>query len=168
MQSPEVCTLVIYKSDDDTDKILGRALLWKLRDGKRFMDRIYTANDSDVQLFKDYAKENGWYTKRGNAEQIHCVQYGEPRDTEFSFVPNITDQPPDDIQLQNQTKIKWKGDLYSDDMGRRYIRRQMDANTANMYDVESYYQALNGEIAAPRLMAIEEKKGDDYIIRRVK
>ena len=58
--------------------------------------------------------------------------------------------------------------MYSDDMGRRYIRRQMDANTANMYDVESYYQALNGEIAAPRLMAIEEKKGDDYIIRRVK
>ena len=121
-----------------------------------------------TRLIKEASIDCATYTKRGNAEQIHCVQYGEPRDTEFSFVPNITDQPPDDIQLQNQTKIKWKGDMYSDDMGRRYIRRQMDANTANMYDVESYYQALNGEIAAPRLMAIEEKKGDDYIIRRVK
>ena len=52
-------------------------------------------------------------------------------------------------------------------MGNRYIRRQMDVNTANMYDVESYYQSLNGEIAEPRLMAIEKKEGDNYIIQRV-
>ena len=65
--NPDVCSLIIYKSDDEPNKILGRALLWKLRDGKRMMDRIYTSNDSDVQLFKDYAKENGWYTKQGNS-----------------------------------------------------------------------------------------------------
>jgi hypothetical protein len=52
-------------------------------------------------------------------------------------------------------------------MGNRYIRRQMDVNTANMYDVESYYQALDGEIAEPRLMAIEEKRGENYVIQRV-
>ncbi len=66
MSNPEVCTLVIFKSEDDPTKIIGRALLWKLRDGKKFMDRIYTTKDSDVQLFRDYAKENGWYTKRTN------------------------------------------------------------------------------------------------------
>lgn len=63
--NPEV-GLVIYKSMDDTDKIIGRALLWKLRDGKEFLDRVYTVNDSDVQLFRDYAKENGWYYKQYN------------------------------------------------------------------------------------------------------
>lgn len=63
--NPEV-GLVIYKSMDDTDKIIGRALLWKLADGKEFLDRIYTVNDSDVQLFRDYAKENGWYYKEYN------------------------------------------------------------------------------------------------------
>ena len=63
--NPEV-GLVIYKSMDDTDKIIGRALLWKLKDGKEFLDRIYTVNDSDVQLFRDYAKENGWYYKEHN------------------------------------------------------------------------------------------------------
>jgi len=121
-----------------------------------------------TRLIKEASIDCATYTKRGNAEQLQCVQYGEPRDTEFSFVPNIANQPPDDIQSQNQNKIKWKGELYSDDMGNRYIRRQMDVNTANMYDVESYYQALSGEIAAPRLMAIEEKHGDGYIIRPVK
>lgn len=64
-ENPEV-GLVIYKSMDDTEKIIGRALLWKLADGKEFLDRIYTVNDSDVQLFRDYAKENGWYYKEYN------------------------------------------------------------------------------------------------------
>ena len=31
------------------------------------MDRIYTSKDSDVQLFKDWARENGWYTKQYNS-----------------------------------------------------------------------------------------------------
>jgi hypothetical protein len=31
------------------------------------MDRIYTINDSDVNLFRDYAKENGWYYKFHNS-----------------------------------------------------------------------------------------------------
>ena len=120
-----------------------------------------------TRLIKEESIDCATYTKRGNAEQIQCVQYGEPRDTEISFVPNIANQPPDDVQFQNQEKIKWKGELYSDDMGNRYIRRQMDVNTANMYDVESYYQALDGEIAEPRLMAIEEKRGENYVIQRV-
>ena len=67
VSNPEVCSLVILKSQEDEDKIIGRALLWKIRDGKRFMDRIYTMNDSDVQLFKDWAKENGWYVKQYNS-----------------------------------------------------------------------------------------------------
>jgi hypothetical protein len=67
ISNPDVCSLVIYKSEEDPEKIMGRALLWKLRDGKKYMDRIYTVNDSDVQLFRDYAKENGWYVKRYNS-----------------------------------------------------------------------------------------------------
>ena len=64
--NPNQCSLVIFKSQDDTEKIIGRALLWTLPDGKKFMDRIYVVNDSDVQLFRDFAKENGWYSKYYN------------------------------------------------------------------------------------------------------
>jgi hypothetical protein len=66
MSNPDVCQLLILKSKEDTNKIVGRALLWTLRDGKKFLDRIYTNNDSDVNLFKDYSKENGWYVKYYN------------------------------------------------------------------------------------------------------
>lgn len=66
VENPDVCNLIIFKSQDDESKIMGRALLWTLNDGKKFLDRIYTINESDVQLFKDFAKENGWYVKRHN------------------------------------------------------------------------------------------------------
>ncbi len=65
--NPEQVALVIYKSQDDPEKIIGRSILWTLSDGKKYMDRIYTVNDSDVQLFRDFAKENGWYAKYHNS-----------------------------------------------------------------------------------------------------
>ena len=70
MSNPEVCKLLILKTknDDDEDKIKGRALLWTLSKPKDiiFMDRIYTHDDSDVQLFREYAKSKGWYYKPHN------------------------------------------------------------------------------------------------------
>jgi hypothetical protein len=72
--NPEKVNLVIFKSQDDDTKIIGRALLWTLNDGKRFMDRIYTVNDSDVNLFREFAKENGWYSKyqNGSSDSGRC------------------------------------------------------------------------------------------------
>jgi len=61
-------SLIIYRADhdDNYDYIVGRALLWELLDGKKFMDRVYINTDSDTELFRQYAKENGWYYKRVN------------------------------------------------------------------------------------------------------
>jgi hypothetical protein len=67
ISNPDVCELVILKSEEDDSLIVGRALLWTLSDGKKFMDRIYTIKDSDVQLFRDWSRENGWYTKQYNS-----------------------------------------------------------------------------------------------------
>ncbi len=83
--NPDVCNLVIlydnagkvtdgkYKSN----KIVGRALLWTTREGYKFVDRIYTANDSDVDLFKKFAERNGWWTKRGqNSGSSFSIEKG--------------------------------------------------------------------------------------------
>ncbi len=49
---------------DDTGKISGRALIWsgvkidKLPDCNTFMDRIYTNDENDETLFKEYADKN--------------------------------------------------------------------------------------------------------------
>ena len=59
-------SLVILKDPQDDKKIRGRAILWQLDSpsGRTFMDRIYTAKDSDVILFQEFAKENGWLHKK--------------------------------------------------------------------------------------------------------
>jgi hypothetical protein len=81
MSNPDVCQLLILKSQEDETKIIGRALLWTTRDGKKFMDRIYSINDSDVQLFRDYGKENGWY----------CKYYNQSTDSGYVIDPNSGD-----------------------------------------------------------------------------
>ncbi len=61
VNNPDSVSLVIYL--DDSGKILGRALLWNLLDGNKFMDRIYTNSDYDVNLFIKWAKENKFLYK---------------------------------------------------------------------------------------------------------
>ncbi len=65
--NPERVSLVIYKAPEDPFKIKGRALLWLLNSGKQFMDRIYTHHDSDIELFRQYAKLNGYWCKYHNS-----------------------------------------------------------------------------------------------------
>lgn len=73
-QNQDVCKMLILKEDD---KILGRALVWKLNSIKTgrtdvegaseyFMDRQYTIKESDVQKFRNYAIEKGWSYKSYN------------------------------------------------------------------------------------------------------
>ena len=64
VKNPEQCSLVVLMSDDKEDGICGRAILWTDEDGKRIMDRIYTNRTQDEQLFKDFAKREGFYHKR--------------------------------------------------------------------------------------------------------
>jgi hypothetical protein len=72
-ENTDVCKMLILLEDD---KLIGRALVWKLSSikiyGKDpaqdswFMDRQYTIKDSDVEKFRNYAKEKGWIYKSSN------------------------------------------------------------------------------------------------------
>jgi hypothetical protein len=64
VKNPEECNLVVLMSDEKDDAICGRAILWTDHEGRRLMDRIYTNRTQDEQLFKDFAKKNGFYHKR--------------------------------------------------------------------------------------------------------
>jgi hypothetical protein len=91
--------MVILFSEKDPEKIRGRALLWTdvkygLRglvfpkpgekketteyDGKPFMDRIYVNNSQDEELFKEFAKKNGFiYKKNQDFSKIGFLLNGE-------------------------------------------------------------------------------------------
>ena len=57
VKNPEVCKLLILRGD--TGKVKGRALLWTFSDGQRYIDRMYTIDDSDKNIFKDWGSKNG-------------------------------------------------------------------------------------------------------------
>lgn len=51
---------------DESNYILGRALVWKDYAGRTIMDRVYYIYDKDYYKFLDYANKNGWYYKKRN------------------------------------------------------------------------------------------------------
>ena len=60
--------LVLLINQDGVEKVKGRAILWEdVEDSKghklKVMDRIYTVFDSDVYIFKRWARENGYISK---------------------------------------------------------------------------------------------------------
>lgn len=70
-ENPEVCQMIILYDNNGrivdgkykSNKIRARAILWTLDDGTIFVDRIYTNNDSDIELFKQFAQSKGWFYK---------------------------------------------------------------------------------------------------------
>ena len=63
VKNPDLISMLILK--DDVNRLRGRALVWNLTEpeGRIYMERIYTISDCDVELYKKYAKEQGWLYK---------------------------------------------------------------------------------------------------------
>jgi hypothetical protein len=119
-----------------------------------------------TRVIKEAAIDCATYSRRGNKEQLECVQYGEPRVSEISFTPDIAKQPTGAFENKNKITKKWEGRPYYYE-GKTYIHRQMGPDNANLYDAESYYQSLENPNIEPQLIATEEKKGNKYIVKSV-
>jgi hypothetical protein len=108
-ENEDVCSLLVLK---ESDKVKGRALLWVLENGEFYMDRIYTANDSDKHLFEEWADEHN-YRKYSNDHKTKSVEVEESSydyypymDTFYSFdtsngVLRSDDGGSDCIKLQD-------------------------------------------------------------------
>lgn len=65
VKNPEVCKLLILKSETETDKICARALLWTIDntsrgyDNELYLDRIYFVDVDDVEYYYNWCKKNG-------------------------------------------------------------------------------------------------------------
>jgi hypothetical protein len=70
-KNPQVSLLILKNNDD---KLVGRALLWELKNGEYFMDRVYCLTPYDENIFVKYANENN-YTYRSNGNNIGFRYY---------------------------------------------------------------------------------------------
>jgi hypothetical protein len=105
--------MLILRSNNNPDKILGRALLWECVDGTKAMDRIYGA-EHQYPLFKKWAKDNG-YAHRARQN------YSEP----WKFVT------PDGDEVMLQLKVKLsRFDEYGYDDGDDYYDEEDEMRVA--------------------------------------
>ena len=160
------CRLLVYL--DESDKVLGRALVWKLSkspsSAEYFMDRIYTAFDSDIIKFQNYADSNGWMRKyRNSSDEIEGVVFSYKGEvivgvievaldkTKFNEYPFMDTVSYVSVKLKIASNINGKGMLVcSDTDGDSYGCTTCDGsgkysggcNDCN--DGESYCQKCNG------------------------
>jgi len=108
VENPDVCKMLILISPTDSSKITGRALVWKLANGDTYMDRIYCANDDEMKLFLNYAKEHGWrsfddggYKSDDYVKLTNDKNYGRYRDNPYmdSFTKYIIG--PNELHSRN-------------------------------------------------------------------
>lgn len=64
-ENPNQVSMVIMKGTDP-DKIIGRALIWKLDSGETYLDRPYANSDEDVNLFKEWGRSKGYVVYGGS------------------------------------------------------------------------------------------------------
>lgn len=90
-QNPEVCKLLIMRSERDEMKITARALIWTLKDGTIFMDRIYYSEDSQVQIFHEYARSKGWcYKSAQNSASNATISFSDSKSYDGDLVVQLT------------------------------------------------------------------------------
>jgi hypothetical protein len=57
VDNPDKVALAIYTNEDD--KLLARAIVWRLDDGRVYMDRIYATSEANKKVLRDFSKQNG-------------------------------------------------------------------------------------------------------------
>ena len=118
IENPQTVKLLILKSENTDEKIVGRALLWNLDDGRVLMDHIYTSKDSDNKVFKEYADSKG-YVKFNYAD----TYFAHIKPTEFDEYPSIDNMrywSPVDGKISNKRftgsqEIYWTGEEEEED-----------------------------------------------------
>lgn len=111
VKNPEVCQLLILKSEDDKDKITGRALIWKLTDGSYYIDRIYTINDSDKLLFNDFFDK--WLIKNSYSvsDQNLEVKLGDHTYSKYPYMDTFVVYNPT-TKILSEDEDLWPGQGY--------------------------------------------------------
>jgi hypothetical protein len=109
-----------------------------------------------ITAVKEASIDCAVYSKRGAKEQLHCLQYGQPKSDDFSFKPSINKEEMDSVAKINKKKIEWTGKEIVL-RGKTYIYRKIGKDIGNIYDLDSYQRALEVPGVEPILLGTIEK-----------
>jgi len=109
-----------------------------------------------MKAIKESSIDCAIYSKMGNKEQLNCLQFGEPSPNAFSYNPSLKSDEPDSMAQINRKTLEWTGKKITL-LGKEYIYRKIDQTRGNVYDLDSYMQALTTPGVVPILLGTLEK-----------
>ena len=113
IDNPQTVKLLMLRSENYDDKIIGRALLWTLDDGRQVMDTIYTSKDSDRNVFIEYGNAKGYIQM--SYGQTFTAHINPGTFDQYPSVDNMNNWNPETGQISNKpfpgsTRIVWSQD----------------------------------------------------------
>uniref|UniRef100_A0A6C0H9C5 DOD-type homing endonuclease domain-containing protein n=1 Tax=viral metagenome TaxID=1070528 RepID=A0A6C0H9C5_9ZZZZ len=107
------------------------------------------------------------YSKRGSKENLHCIQFGQTNPNMFSYNPSISLDQTDTVASINKKTIEWKGKEVTIS-GKKYIYRKMNDRLGNLYDYDSYLQALEKPGYEPVMVGtVETNSKGQQVVKKV-
>lgn len=143
-KNPDVCSLLILKSELVENTICARALVWKLVSGEYFMDRVYYYDDSDKNLFRKYAQSKGWTCKKNDDSNAQGA------------VVNASGEIKYPIMQVNIQKLDYKAYPYVDTL--KYLNEFRDIMVLSNDDTSEY---ILESVSGSRLDAVCRVCGGD-------
>ena len=120
-----------------------------------------------LKAIKESSIDCAIYSKRGNKEQLNCIQFGQPSPNTFSYKPSITSEEPDTVSTINKKQIQWRGQEVKI-KGKKYIYRKMTERMGNLYDYESYLRALDSAGVEPVLIGtLEMNERGQQVVKKI-
>ena len=113
-------------------------------------------NEKLITAIKESSIDCAIYSRVGTKEQLHCLQFPNPKPTTFSYNPSINKDQPDTMAAINKTKVEWTG-VEVIIKGKTYIARNISNNIMNIYDLDSFKRAQEVAGIEPVLIGTLER-----------
>jgi hypothetical protein len=109
-----------------------------------------------ITAMKEASIDCAIYSKKGSKEQLHCLQFGQVNSNAFAYQPSYKADQPDTTASINKKRLEWSGKEVQL-RGKTYIYRKMSSTLGNIYDLDSYNQALQTPGFEPVLIGTLQK-----------
>lgn len=97
----------------------------------------------------------------------NCMNFGDPTNTKFSYVPDYAEQQSDVSVKANKVKIEWVGKPITLN-GVEYVYRRISPKILNIYDKASYMQAMeNSGIMPVQIGALEINERGEQVFKQL-
>jgi hypothetical protein len=95
------------------------------------------------------------------------MNFGDPKNSKFSYVPDYVNQQSDVTVRANKKQIEWEGKPITLN-GIEYVYRRISPKKLNIYDKNSYLQGLeNAEIIPVQIGTLEINEKGEQVFKQL-